>query len=164
MVASVVILASQRGRASLCRYFPAVVHHRVILLESAHPENAPVTRLESALPKSLDLKPFRIRTYENWRGEGDKMLTRNSRQGALRTAFRNAFRRFLRNALQGVGALAPTSSGRGNWALAPEETLRSQVTTPRPAPEAQARHSALTQASIPITGVLKSRLRIGHVA
>jgi len=46
------------------------------------------------------------------------MLTRNSRQAALRSAFRNA----------------------------------------------QARHGSLTRASIPITGVLKSRLRIGHVA
>ena len=46
------------------------------------------------------------------------MLTRNSPQGVLRSAFRNA----------------------------------------------QDRHRTITQASIAITGVLKSRLRIGHVA
>jgi hypothetical protein len=70
MVPSVVILASQRCRAVLSRHFPAIAHQRATLLESALPENAPVTRLESALPKTLDLKPFRIRTYKKWRGEG----------------------------------------------------------------------------------------------
>jgi hypothetical protein len=39
-------------------------------LQSALPKNALITRLESALPNSLDLKPFRIRTSEKRRGEG----------------------------------------------------------------------------------------------
>ena len=39
-------------------------------LESALIEKSPVTPLQSALPKSLDLKPFRIRTYEKRWGEG----------------------------------------------------------------------------------------------
>jgi len=40
-------------------------------LESALTENTPVTPLQSALPKTLDLKPFRIRTYEKrWGGGG----------------------------------------------------------------------------------------------
>src|ERR1700722_7573589 len=39
-------------------------------------QNAPITRLESALPNSLDLKPFRIRTYKKWRGGGDHLLTK----------------------------------------------------------------------------------------
>src|SRR6266403_1833788 len=46
----------------------------VTSLESALPQNSPVTPLQSALPKSLDLKhlkPFRIRTYKIRWGEGD---------------------------------------------------------------------------------------------
>jgi len=39
-------------------------------LESALPQNGRVTRLESADPKTLDLKSFRIRTYKKGRGEG----------------------------------------------------------------------------------------------
>jgi hypothetical protein len=39
-------------------------------LQSALPQNAPITRLESALPNSLDLKSFRIRTCKKWWGEG----------------------------------------------------------------------------------------------
>ena len=39
-------------------------------VESALTENGRVTPLESALPKTLNLKVFRIRTYEKWRGEG----------------------------------------------------------------------------------------------
>src|SRR5580704_6825850 len=46
--------------------------------ESAVPKNAAVTRLESAVPKSLDLKSFRIRTCEKRRGEGWKLLTNTS--------------------------------------------------------------------------------------
>jgi hypothetical protein len=44
-------------------------------LQSALPRNAPITRLESALPNSLDLKSFRIRTCENRWGEGGELLT-----------------------------------------------------------------------------------------
>src|SRR5277367_5568129 len=44
-------------------------------LQSALTKNAPITLLESALPKTLDLKSFRIRTYEKRRGEGCKLLT-----------------------------------------------------------------------------------------
>src|SRR5271168_4221565 len=39
-------------------------------LESALTKNRRVTHLESALPKSLDLKSFRIRTYEKRGGRG----------------------------------------------------------------------------------------------
>jgi hypothetical protein len=39
-------------------------------LESALPQNAPITLLKSALPKSLDLNSFRIRTYKNRWGGG----------------------------------------------------------------------------------------------
>ena len=45
------------------------------LLESALEKNAPVTPLGSALTKLLNLKSFRIRTYEKWRGEGTLLLT-----------------------------------------------------------------------------------------
>src|SRR5208282_914591 len=44
-------------------------------LESALTKNTPITPLESADPKTLDLKSFRIRTYEKRRGEGGKLLT-----------------------------------------------------------------------------------------
>ena len=37
--------------------------------ESALAKNTPITPLQSALPKSLDLKSFRIRTYETRWGE-----------------------------------------------------------------------------------------------
>jgi hypothetical protein len=45
-------------------------------LRSALTGNARVTPLESALPKWLDLKSFRIRTYKKGGGEGCKLLTR----------------------------------------------------------------------------------------
>ena len=44
-------------------------------LESALPQNRRVTRLESALSKSLALNSFRIRTYRNTQGEGSELLT-----------------------------------------------------------------------------------------
>jgi hypothetical protein len=50
--------------------------HSLTPLESALTENASVTPLESALPKWIDLKSFRIRTYEKRWGEGGKLLTR----------------------------------------------------------------------------------------
>jgi hypothetical protein len=43
-------------------------------LESALTKNAPVTRLESADPKTKDLKSFRIRTYEKGGGRGPQAL------------------------------------------------------------------------------------------
>jgi hypothetical protein len=49
---------------------PALCNFALSLLESALPKNAPVTLLGSALTNSLNLKFFRIRTYENRRGEG----------------------------------------------------------------------------------------------
>jgi hypothetical protein len=52
---------------------------RLSLLESALPQNVPVTLLESALTNLKDLKPFRIRTYKK-RGEGGKLLTRNPKK------------------------------------------------------------------------------------
>src|SRR3981081_491306 len=39
----------------------------------ALPKNAPIGRVEAALPKSFDLKSFRIRTYEKRRGEGEQI-------------------------------------------------------------------------------------------
>jgi hypothetical protein len=45
-------------------------------VESALPKDALVTRLESADPKTLALKPFRIRTYKKGWGGGCKLLTR----------------------------------------------------------------------------------------
>ena len=39
-------------------------------LQSALTQNAPVTRLESALTNLEDLKPFRINTYKKGGGEG----------------------------------------------------------------------------------------------
>ena len=42
----------------------------------AHPKIAPITPLQSALPKLLGLKSFRIRTYEKNRGEGLLLLTK----------------------------------------------------------------------------------------
>src|SRR5271163_1605204 len=44
-------------------------------VESALPKNPPITPLQSSDPKTLDLKSFRIRTYEKRRGEGGKLLT-----------------------------------------------------------------------------------------
>jgi hypothetical protein len=56
------------------RWLSAANSHRpfqvVNPLESALTENRRVTPLESALPESLDLKSFRIRTYKIRRGEG----------------------------------------------------------------------------------------------
>jgi hypothetical protein len=43
---------------------------KLSLLESALTKIVPVTRLESALANSLNLKPFRIRTYKKRRGRG----------------------------------------------------------------------------------------------
>ena|ERR1700720_1798215 len=43
---------------------------RLTPLAPALTKNPPATPFESALPKSLDLKPFRIRTYQKGRGGG----------------------------------------------------------------------------------------------
>src|SRR5580658_4144979 len=45
-------------------------------LESALTKIAPITRLESAVSKTKDLKPFRIRSYGKTRGKGGKVLTK----------------------------------------------------------------------------------------
>ncbi len=59
------------------RHFCA--NHETLLslspLLSALPGFAPLTPLESALPKTQDLKSFRIRTYRKRRGEGVLLLT-----------------------------------------------------------------------------------------
>src|SRR5882724_6757903 len=62
--------ARYRAFPFLLDYSLPTTHHLLIPLESALPKNAPVTRLESADPKSLDLKPFRIRTYRKGWGRG----------------------------------------------------------------------------------------------
>ena len=55
---------------SLFRYFLIPYRKTLSPSESALTKNAPVTPLESALPKCLNLKSFRIRTYKIRRGEG----------------------------------------------------------------------------------------------
>ena len=50
------------------------------LLFPAHPKIAPVTRLESALPKLLGLKSFRIRTSRKVGGWARFLLTRNPKK------------------------------------------------------------------------------------
>jgi hypothetical protein len=55
---------SLEGKRALCGF-------ALNLLESALAKNAPVTPLGSALTNSLNLKSFRIRTYEKWRGGGE---------------------------------------------------------------------------------------------
>jgi hypothetical protein len=57
-------------------------------LESALTKNSRVTALESADPKSLDLKSFRIRTYKNWRGEGGKTSRLFKHQPSMRDTAR----------------------------------------------------------------------------
>src|SRR5690348_3758275 len=51
-----------------------IPHPALTPLESALTKIASVTRLESALPKTLHFNPFRIRTYEK-RGEGEGQLS-----------------------------------------------------------------------------------------
>ncbi len=76
---------------SLFRYFVTSCCRTLSPSESALTKNAPVTRLESALPKCLNLKSFRIRTYKIRRGEGSKRLTRSLVYGwASRDASRAA--------------------------------------------------------------------------
>jgi hypothetical protein len=69
---------ARSSRRAICSDVPPL-HPATVLtsLESALTEKAPVTPLQSALPKSLDLKPFRIRTYEKRRGEGGYPKTPN---------------------------------------------------------------------------------------
>jgi hypothetical protein len=72
-------------------FSPLITRHPPLSpLESALPQNNRVTRLESALPKSLDLKSFRIRTSKKWRGEGGKVLTRDQRTFMICHLFRIA--------------------------------------------------------------------------
>ncbi len=61
------------------------------VLESALMQNAPITRLESALPNSLDLKSFGIRTYENTRGRGSERLTSLPAYSLLATHYSRTF-------------------------------------------------------------------------
>jgi hypothetical protein len=49
---------------------PFSAHDQLTPLQSALPRKSPVSLAESAHPKSLDLKYFRIRTCEKGRGEG----------------------------------------------------------------------------------------------
>ena len=50
-------------------------------LQSALTKNEPITRLESADPKTRHLKSFRIRTSKKRRGGGGKLLTKVRRNG-----------------------------------------------------------------------------------
>jgi hypothetical protein len=45
-------------------------HFRLSPLQCADPKNAPITRLECAVPKTQGLKSFRMRTYEKRWGRG----------------------------------------------------------------------------------------------
>src|ERR1700682_2972642 len=68
-------LCPQRTRSRFLRFHvtrlrAALRPTAVTLLESADPQNKRVTHLESALPNSLDLKSFIIRTYKKRRGVG----------------------------------------------------------------------------------------------
>src|SRR5208282_4702067 len=56
----------------------------VSAVESALTKFASVTRLESALAKTLDLKSFRICTYKKRGGRGSKILTTNRTAGSAR--------------------------------------------------------------------------------
>jgi hypothetical protein len=67
-------------------------------LESALTKNAPVTPLQSADPKTLALKSFRIRTYKKGWGRGATLLTRNASP---------ARRLFVAESLHGVYAHGP---------------------------------------------------------
>jgi hypothetical protein len=69
---------------SLFRYFVISCRKSLSPSESALTKKALVTHLESALPKSLDLKSFRIRTYVKGWGEGAERLTRNQRSALPR--------------------------------------------------------------------------------
>src|SRR5713226_7560327 len=57
---------------------PLITAHFLLSpLVCADPKNAPITPLECAVPKTKDLKSFRMRSSEKTRGVGDKLLTRN---------------------------------------------------------------------------------------
>lgn len=72
---------SQLGRHSVFHEPRFTRHKSLSPIESPLTKNAPITRLESALPKSQHLKPFRICTYEKTRWEGGKLLTRHPTKG-----------------------------------------------------------------------------------
>jgi hypothetical protein len=78
---------------SLFRYVVSFCAKSLSLSESALTKNAPITRLESALPKCLNLKSFRIRTYKIRQGEGSKRLTGSS---VFWLGFARCFNRALR--------------------------------------------------------------------
>src|SRR5579859_2259973 len=66
---------SSRSGYSICRLFSfhesrTTLGRSLTPLESALTKITPITRLESALPKTQHFNPFRIRTYEK-RGEGE---------------------------------------------------------------------------------------------
>ena len=56
-------------------------HDSLTPAESAHPENSRVTPLQSALPKTLTLKSFRIRTSKLRRGGGVQTVNQSSAPG-----------------------------------------------------------------------------------
>ena len=58
-----------------------------VLQKSALTKKQRVTRLESVLTNSLDLKVFRIRSYKKRRGEGGEWLTsgRRTKSRSIRT-------------------------------------------------------------------------------
>jgi len=70
--------------------------------ESALTKKQRVTRLESALTNSLDLKVFRIRSYKKRRGEGVERLTksRSTRHRNILKMAISAGRRGMRSALE----------------------------------------------------------------
>ena len=72
---------SRQSRLLFFHQSRIVSRKRLSPVESALTINAPITRLESALPKTQHLKPFRIRTYEKTQGGGGKLLTRHPTKG-----------------------------------------------------------------------------------
>jgi hypothetical protein len=71
------LLRERPFHGSFSRHSPLGTRHFPLsLFLPAHPENQSVTPVESALPKSLDLKSFRIRTYGKHTGVGVLLLTR----------------------------------------------------------------------------------------
>ena len=76
-------------RPARCRH-RVPPHYPLTPLQSALPKNAPVTLSESALTKWLNLKSFRIRTYEKTGGRGvhANVSSRDFHSGCFREELR----------------------------------------------------------------------------
>jgi hypothetical protein len=81
-VLSVIVIRTLGTPLGVSDFPPPNATPTVNPVESALPKNAPVTRSESADPKTRGLKFFRIRTYRKGVGGGAKLLTRIIRSRA----------------------------------------------------------------------------------